>query len=29
MFNKRHYTPGEIAELWHVGDDTVRAIFEN
>lgn len=29
MFNEPHYTPGELAELWHISDDTVRAIFEN
>jgi hypothetical protein len=25
----RHYTVAEIAELWKLSDDTVRAIFEH
>lgn len=24
---ERHYTPQELAELWNLSDDTIRALF--
>lgn len=26
---QRHYTPAEIAQMWHLSADAVRKIFEN
>jgi hypothetical protein len=29
MFDERHYTPEEIAELWHLSSNKVRYLFAN
>ncbi len=26
---EHHYTVNELAELWHVGDDTIRRLFKH
>jgi DeoR/GlpR family transcriptional regulator of sugar metabolism len=27
VFEEKHYTPAELAELWGVSDDTIRRVF--
>ncbi len=26
---EQHYTPGEVAELWHFNVETIRQLFQN